>query len=92
MEDKKEDKKLEAAQALLDAANKASGDRVGAITIQIQQLTQSLGSNSDYVKGTREQHEARENASAEYCLVNRKQLIGELEKVVKPKAVPAPAK
>ena len=71
-----------AAQELLDAANKASGDSVGAITVMIQQLTQALGANSGYVKGTREQHEARANASKDYCLVNRKQLIEELEKVL----------
>ncbi len=69
------------ARALLGAANRASGDRVGGITVTCNQLVEALGEASQFVLGTFEQHAARENASKTYCLVNRKQLIEELEKI-----------
>lgn len=77
--------KEETAQELLKAAKKASGDGAGSITVLIEQLVQALGLKSDFIKAAREQHEARAKPARDYCLVNRNQLIAELEKVVPPK-------
>lgn len=86
----KEKEKEKVAEDLLAALNNASGDRVGSVTVQIEQLVKCLGGGSSYVKGTKEHHRARVNPSKELCLVNRKQLIAELEKAFpKPEAADA---
>jgi len=74
--------KAETAEELLEAAKKGSGDNAGSITVPIKQLVEALGGKSDFVKGVREQHEARANPSRDFCLVNRNQLIEELEKAL----------